>query len=213
MNTSRRSLVAVIAGVLLLLALAAPVLAHAELKASDPEDKAVIATPPAKVTLTFTEGLDQAKSSFKLNGPSGTVGTAKPARQGDKVMTLDGLSLGPGAYSIQWTAGAADGHVERGKLSFTVLEPTPAPPTPVPSTPSPIPATTRAPSASPSSVVQPTALATAASTATATATPVDLETGSSSSGATGSDIVIALVGGLAAVAVGGAFVMRRSRRA
>ena len=122
-------LVPVLAALWLVLAVAGPAFAHAELASSDPDDKAVLATPPTVITLTFTEGLDQGKSSFKLSGPDGAAGTGNAAEDGSKVMTLDGLDLGPGAYAIKWTAASTDGHVSRGTLSFTVSEPTPAPAT------------------------------------------------------------------------------------
>ena len=81
------------------------------------------------MTLRFNEGVDAGKSSFQLIGPDGEVGTGKPTKDGGKVMTLDDLVLGPGEYTIKWTVGSEDGHLVRGKLSFTVLEPTPPPAT------------------------------------------------------------------------------------
>lgn len=217
MSPLPRVTVYVLSALLLVLVVAAPVLAHAELKSSDPKDKAVLATPPTVITLTFTEGLDQAKSSFKLSGPAGVAGTGKPIRQGGKVMTLEGLTLAPGAYAIAWTAAATDGHVERGKLSFTVAEPTPAPATPSP-TPAPTEVASAAASGGPSAA--PTeAPATAAATASdvpAVASPApsaDPSTVSSSAGASGTDVAIAVIGGLAIAAVGGLLIMRRSRGA
>ena len=134
-----------LAGALLALAAVGPVLGHAELVSSDPADKAVLDTPPTVITLTFDEGV-VGKSSFKLIGPGGdTIGTGGPAKDGDVTMTLDGLALAPGAYTIEWTSVADDGDVERGTLTFTVNEPTPAPATP---TPAPSQAST-APSAEP----------------------------------------------------------------
>ena len=141
MSLPSRRVVPVLAALWLVLAVAVPALAHADLASSDPEDKAVLATPPTVITLTFTEGLDQGKSSFKVNGPDGAVGTGKPGRDGGRTMKLDGLVLGPGTYSTRWTAASTDGHVARGTLSFTVSGPTPAPAT---ASPSP----TEAPSAS-----------------------------------------------------------------
>ena len=196
-----------LAALLLVLALASPALAHAELTLSDPADKAVLKTPPTVVTLRFTEGLDQAKSSFKLNGPGGTIGTARPDRQGSKVMTLDGLALAPGAYTIAWTAAADDGHVERGKLSFIVSEPTPAPATPSP---------TMAPTGAPA----PPAPSAAATVAPASATPATSPAASPADGgdaapasAPGTDVLVPILAGLVLVAGLGGFLFSRSRRA
>jgi len=184
-----------LAGALLALAAVSPVLGHAELVSSDPADKAVLDTPPTVITLTFDEGV-VGKSSFKLIGPGGdTIGTGGPAKDGDLTMTLDGLALAPGAYSIEWTSVADDGDVERGTLSFTVTEPTPGPATP---TPAPSQAST-APSGSPS--------------ASASATPVpspsvDPAPASTSSG---TDVLFPIILALALVAVIGAILLRRNR--
>ncbi len=195
-------LAAIAAGSLLALLLAAPVLGHAELTTSDPEDTAVLATPPTVITLTFSEGLDQAKSSFKLNGPAGTVGAGKPTRQGGKVMTLDGLTLAPGAYSIAWTAAATDGHVERGKLSFSVSEPTPAATGPAPAASAAAPATEAPAPAAP-------ATETPASAAPATEAPSTEAPASAS----GTDVLIPIGVGLVLVTGLGGFLFSRSRRA
>jgi copper resistance protein C len=205
MNAPSRRLVAVLAAMWLVIAVAVPALAHADLASSDPEDREVLATPPTVITLTFTEGLDQGKSSFQLSGPDGAVGTGKAVEDGSKVMTLDGLDLGAGAYAIKWTAAATDGHVSRGTLSFTVSEPTPAPQTPVP-TPTGVPddAATAVP---PDPVV-----GVAAATASAVATP---GTGTDPTAATGSsaDVLVPIVVGLVLVGGLGVVVLRRSRGA
>jgi methionine-rich copper-binding protein CopC len=191
---------------LLAATIAAPVLGHAELAASDPADEAVLATPPIAITLTFTESLDAAKRSFKLVGPDGTVGTGKVAGEAD-VMVLDvagadGTGLAPGGYEVQWTAAAEDGHLERGVLTFTVLEPTPAPPTPTP-TPAATAASTAAPSAS--SASSPAASGTPRPAASAPpSTPA--------SGTTG-DVVVPILAALVLLALAGGYVLRRSRRA
>jgi methionine-rich copper-binding protein CopC len=216
-STLHRSTASVAAALLLVLALAAPALAHADLKSSDPEDKAVLATPPTTITLTFTEALDQAKSSFKLNGPAGTVGTGKPTRQGSKDMTLEGLVIAPGAYGIEWTSAATDGHLERGKLSFTVLEPTPVPATPSP-TPAPSAASSAAASGAPSAASSgaPTAAASeapASSGPAATAAPRPAGGDASSTAGSGADVLIPIAVGLVLVGGLGAFLLRRSRRA
>ena len=194
-STSTRSITPVVAALLLVVAVAAPAFAHAEIKTSDPEDAAVLATPPTVITLTFTEGLDQAKSSFVLDGPAGAVGTGKAVEQGGTVMTLAGLTLAPGAYTIKWTSASTDGHLDRGTLSFTVLEPASAPATTPPS------------NASAASGVAPSAATSAAPAASAGGG--DAGTTSSS----GTDVLLPIILGLAIVAGLGAFILRRSRRA
>jgi methionine-rich copper-binding protein CopC len=201
---------------LLILVIAAPAFAHADLASSDPEDKAVLATPPTVITLTFTEGLDQAKSSFKLSGPDGPAGTGKAATDGGMVMTLDGLGLGPGAYAIKWTSVATDGHIARGTLSFTVSEPTPAPATatPAPTAAAPTDAASPVPTGIPTAGPPTTepSVAAAASSATPAATP-GAGTDPTAASGSGTDVLIPIVVGLALVAGIGALVLRRSRGA
>lgn len=203
------------AALLLALAITAPAMAHAELVSSDPQDNGVLATPPTVITLTFSEGLDQAKSQFKLVGPDGgTVGTGKAAKDGGQVMTLDGLALGPGAYTIKWTSAAQDGHLDRGTLSFAVSEPTPAPATPAP-TPAPTVAASEAASAPPSAASsQAPASAPAPGATAAVASPTaSAAPDPTPAGGSGTDALIPIAVGLVLVAGVGAFLMRRSRRA
>jgi copper resistance protein C len=182
-----------LAGALLALAAVSPVLGHAELVSSDPADKAVLETPPTLITLTFDEGV-VGKSSFKLIGPGGeTVGTGGPAKDGDDTMTLDGLALAPGAYTIEWTSVADDGDVERGTLSFTVTEPTPAPatPTPAPSRASAAPSVSPSPTPAPSPSADPEPAASSSDT----------------------DVLFPIVAALALIGVIGALLLRRNRAA
>jgi methionine-rich copper-binding protein CopC len=178
---------AVLGGLLLTLSIAAPALAHAELVSSTPEDRAVLETPPTTITLTFSEGLDAGKSSFKLVGGGATIGTGKADADGATVMTLDGLALAPGAYEIQWTSAATDGHIDRGALTFTVSQPAPATAGPVPAP------------------VSPSAPATGA-------TPSPSGEGGIPA-ASSTDVLIPIVIALVAVAGVGAYVLRRSRGA
>jgi hypothetical protein len=205
-----------LAGALLALAVAAPVLAHAELVASDPADKAVLAIPPTTVTVTFSEAIDPDRSRFKLVGPGGTVGTGRIADD-PKVLVLGGLDLGPGAYEIQWTAASKDGHIERGRIRFAVSAPTPAPPTAPPTDPVPT-ATT----ASPASSSSPTGPGTTAGPATSGPSASAPSGGASPASATGpavpaagsaGDVLLPIIVAVVVVAAVGTYVLRRGRRA
>lgn len=212
MKTALHQVAAALTAVALVLVIAGPALAHADLVASDPEDGAVLATPPRSVELTFSEGLDAAKSSFRLIGPDGDVGNGAASRDGSTSMVLEDLVLAPGKYRIKWTAAAEDGHIERGSLGFTVSTPTPEP-----ATPSPIP--TSAPSTG--AAATPTAAPTIAtpSTPVPTPTPVTdtpaatLATVEGPANVAGTDVLVPIVAGLVLVALAGGFVLRRSRRA
>jgi methionine-rich copper-binding protein CopC len=213
-SPSARRLVTILGVLVLALSPAAPVLAHAELVASDPANRAVLTDPPAVVTLRFSEGLDAGKRSIRLVGPGGAEGPAKPERDGAKVMALEGLVLGAGVYTVRWTAGAGDGHVERGTVRFTVLEPAPAPatPSPVPTVPASAPAS-EGPSAAPTEA-PPTAAATStahpSSEPVASAEPLG-DVGPASNTGSGTDILVVVVAALALVGGMGAWILRRNR--
>jgi methionine-rich copper-binding protein CopC len=194
-------------GALVIVALAAgPVLAHAELVESDPADGATLDTAPATITMRFSQRLDDAKSSFRLSGPDGSlIGTGEPT--GAKVMKLTGLSLDPGEYLIKWTTGSAeDGEIDRGQVTFTVA---------AAATPSPTPNPTEndVPSAEPSSgapSTEPSLGETTPSPVAPTPAPSAAPTSPTSST---SDVLLPIIVGLLAVAGVGAFVLRRSRGA
>jgi copper resistance protein C len=217
MSVAPCRLLPVLAGLCLVFALAVPADAHADLASSDPDDKAVLATPPTVITLKFTEGLDQGKSSFRLSGPDGVAGTGRAAKDGGKTMTLAGLDIGPGAYAIKWTAAATDGHVSRGTLSFTVSEPTPPPasvspsPTEAPGagTAAPSAAATQSPATPEPAPASPSA--PAGSAPAGSADPASAVDPAATSGS-GSDVLIPIALGLVLLVGLGAFLMRRSHR-
>jgi hypothetical protein len=215
---SRRAL-AVLPGLLLAAVITAPAVAHVDLVTSSPKDKAVLETPPTNVTLTFSEGLDAGKSSFRLISAGTRVGIGRAAEDGAKTMTLVGLALTPGAYEIKWTSAATDGHIARGTLTFTVAQPTSAPatPTPVPATPEPTaePSATRTstPSTAHTAPTSSPAIAPTEGPATAEAATPAPDDGAGPATASTADALIPIVAGLVVVVGIGALVLRRSRRA
>jgi copper resistance protein C len=199
MRNAGPAIAAAMAGLLLALALALPVLAHADLVSSDPADKAVLATAPTAITLTFSEDLDASKSSFKLLGPDGTIGTGQVGTT-PTVMTLGGLALRPGDYTIQWTSMSTDQHLLRGTLTFTV---SPAPSAAASAAPSGTPAAASSPVPSSTASAAPTQ-APGAEPSAATNEPIRAASG---------DVVLPIILALVLVAGVGAYVLRRSRRA
>jgi methionine-rich copper-binding protein CopC len=143
----------------LVLVLAAPglVAAHAELISTDPEAGSAVEGTPERIVAVFSEELEPDPSSIQLRDPAGdTVATgAVDPDDPTRLVITDVPVLEPGEYQIRWTAVGDDGHLERGRYSFTVvaaLTPEPSPsPTPEPTVTAP-PATeapTEAPTASP----------------------------------------------------------------
>lgn len=203
--SSPRRLGSALAAILLLAATASQLLAHAELVTSDPADGSVLDVPPTEVTLTFSDGLNQARSKFALADSTGaTVGTGEAAQDGDKVMTLTDLTLTPSRYTIEWTSVALDGDVLRGTLSFTVNKAAGT-------------ATageaTQTGTASEASPTQTAGETTAATPAQATRTPPAGEDAVVPSTAGDGDVLVPIVVGLLLVAALGIVVLRRTRNA
>ena len=117
-----RSIIATAAGVLLA-ALPAATLAHAELTSSRPAADAVLETPPTEVVVTFVSELDPDTSALVVTDPAdvpvgeGTVDLDVADRN---VLVAAVNITGDGEYEVSWTAGSIDGHVESDTFVFRV---------------------------------------------------------------------------------------------
>jgi copper resistance protein C len=202
-RTRVRAILPVAAALLFALASVGPVVGHAEVKDSNPDDGAVLDTPPTAISVSFTEGLIAAKSSIVLEGPGGELGSAAPAADGDDRMRLGGLQLVPGSYTVRWTAATDDGHIERGTLGFAISEPATSS---SPATPTPVASASGAPStdASVEATIAPSA---------ATATPAPSSAGDPVPTASSGDVLLPIIAALALVGVIGLLVLRRTRAA
>ena len=100
-----------------------PAFAHAFLKSAEPGVGAVVATPPAQLLLTYTEGLEVPFCTVTVKGPDGTaVQTAKPQPvpgHGDELAVPLHITA-PGKYTVTWHALSDDGHKTQGSFSFTI---------------------------------------------------------------------------------------------
>jgi copper transport protein len=119
----------------LLLGTAAPASAHAALRGSDPADGSVVKSPPRYVTLTFTESVGLLDDSFRVLDPGGKrldtpAPEHAPGRSDSARVRLPG-KLAAGTFTVAWRVVSADSHPVSGALTFSVGEPSPAPP-PVP---------------------------------------------------------------------------------
>ena len=201
-----RRVVGVFAGLVVSLLIAGGTLAHAELETSDPADGETVTTPVTTISLSFSQALDPAKSSFRLIGPDGNLGTGEVT--GPTVMTLDGLELGDAEYQIKWvSASADDGDIERGQLTFTVQVEAASPSAQAPST---APSATVSPTENDVPSAEPSESTPSASAVAPTPTPSAAPTSPASST---SDVLLPIVIGLLLVAGVGAYVLRRSRSA
>ncbi len=159
-----RAAIAALLSAGLLVALPATTVGHSELVRSTPADGDVLAVAPTEIIGRFSEPVDPDRSSMELRGPDGSRVARGGVPDGGPLtsMAITGLPpLSPGRYEVRWTTRTPDdGGIERGRFSFTVAEPTPAPPT---ATPAPTSTATPVATPSPSPTATPTATPAAAS--------------------------------------------------
>jgi copper transport protein len=97
--------------------------AHARFVSANPVPGSVIAAPPARVTITFSEELARG-TDITVTGPSGqVVSTGETARSG----TQGSVALqaaGTGVYAVTWkSVSAEDGDEDSGSFEFGVGAP------------------------------------------------------------------------------------------
>ena len=106
------------------LAAASAALAHAHLKSAVPATGATVATAPASLQLTFSEGVDLKFTGVTIAGPGQkAVATGAAIHIGSDDTTLDVPVTGPlapGKYTVKWHALSTDGHKTNGTYIFTV---------------------------------------------------------------------------------------------
>ncbi len=117
-------LVVVIAGAMMALSQAAPLSAHATLRASEPGANAFLQRAPGAIVLTFTEPIDARSSSIQVLDAAGRVIETPVATVSGVTMTTTLPALTPGIYNVLWSnVSRIDGHGIRGSYPFTVLNP------------------------------------------------------------------------------------------
>ena len=138
---------------LLIWACAAPAIAHDQLLSSDPADGAVLETPPAAITLTFSaEILPVAPTVLVQDAAGAVVVDAEPSVAGTVVTQPMPSDVSSGAYTVLWRVVSADGHPIEGTFAFTVAsdaEPSPSAPPATSPTATATPSTADATSAAP----------------------------------------------------------------
>jgi copper resistance protein C len=118
---TRSCRLALIAVVMAAMALAgAPVAAaHAVRIATDPADKAVLATGPQRVSATFNEQLQPEFAAMTVVGPDGNLWSNGEPQVTGAVIGVDVRPLGPaGTYTVNYRVTSADGHPVSGSWSF-----------------------------------------------------------------------------------------------
>ena len=98
---------------------------HFALSGSEPAAEATV-PPPEELRLWFTQTPQDNSVSVRLMAGDALVetGPAMPDSDDDKVyLVATGRTLEEGGYTIVWRGMAADGHVVRGEIPFTVQVP------------------------------------------------------------------------------------------
>jgi methionine-rich copper-binding protein CopC len=116
-----------LAGVALLVPLAAPASAHTELTRSTPADGESLAVAPAEVLLTFSEELIPETVKVSITDAQGGLVSAGDARVDAADVSLawpDGLASG--RYSVNYRVVSQDGHPVSGAISFSYPQSGPA---------------------------------------------------------------------------------------
>ena len=112
---------AAIAALPLLLALAGPALAHAELKRVEPVPGSTV-TSPRDVTVSLSEKLEPAFSSITVRNGAGERVDAGPTQVSGNMMRVRLKPIGKGTYRVNWRALSVDTHRTEGSFSFHVRE-------------------------------------------------------------------------------------------
>lgn len=97
--------------------------AHAVLVRASPARRAVLASPPSRVELTFNERLEPAYSTVSVRGAGDTRvddGKVAVAPDDPRRLTVGLPPLQPGQYSVRFRVLSVDGHVVEGTYPFEV---------------------------------------------------------------------------------------------
>lgn len=129
--TPARVIGAVLAAALVALTPARPAWAHAQLIGSDPADGAVLAAPPARVTLEFNESLNPTYTTIVVTDAGAEpVPSSEPEVSGPRGSVTFTQPLADGTYTVAYRVVSGDGHPVQGAFTFTVGEPAPSSATP-----------------------------------------------------------------------------------
>lgn len=95
-------------------------MAHAILLASTPAVHGTVHGPSISIDLKFNSRVDGARSRIFLVLPDGTSQSLPLDKQQAPDRFSSHADLKPGSYTLRWQALAADGHITRGVIPFSV---------------------------------------------------------------------------------------------
>ena len=94
--------------------------AHDVLIGSDPADGAELATPPAQVTFTFDQPVQNFNPEVVITGPDGQHRPSNTVTVTGNVVTGTFTDTAKGAYIAAYRIISADGHPVTGEVHFTL---------------------------------------------------------------------------------------------
>lgn len=98
--------------------------AHAVLVESSPALKSSVSGPDVPLKLRFNVRIDAARSRLTLVDPEGASQALEISKQDSpEIISAEAKGLHPGLYRIRWQVLASDGHITRGEIPFTVVNP------------------------------------------------------------------------------------------
>jgi copper transport protein len=118
----RRVTLVLLAGLVALLASAAPALAHAVLVESDPSEGAALEAPPEEAVLQFNEPVELVEGGLRVHGADAERvddGVTRAGEDGAVAVALPD-DLPDGGYLIVYRVISADAHPVSGVIGFTV---------------------------------------------------------------------------------------------
>jgi len=95
--------------------------AHAILMESTPKINSSVQGPDLDITLRYNVRIDGSRSRVMLLAEDGTLTQLTLAKQAKPdILQTHASGLKAGAYKLQWNVLAADGHMSKGEVPFTV---------------------------------------------------------------------------------------------
>ncbi|MFT4112705.1 copper resistance CopC family protein [Silvibacterium sp.] len=94
--------------------------AHAVLVSSTPAIHGTLHGPDVEFVLKYNSRVDGTRSSLTLVKVGGASQAVTLEKQPAPEQLLAHAKLGAGDYALRWQAVAADGHISRGEIPFTV---------------------------------------------------------------------------------------------